>query len=223
MSEDKFVDTPAEEERVVDEGADVLDFGKKKRKKKSKKTGEKGGEVNDESFIDGSGQAFEPTAFYNYEMLLDRIQRLIAQNNPNLQGSRKYTIKPPLVTRVGSRRVAWTNYREICNIMRRSQDHVYQFVLAELGTEGSIAGEGQLVLKGRYGPKHIESLLRKYITEYVTCSMCRSPQTTLERDSRTRLYTISCAACGANRSVSAIRTGFHAVSRADRRKAKNAM
>lgn len=49
--------------------------------------------------------------------------------------------------------------------MNRSQDHVYQFVLAELGTEGSIAGEGQLVLKGRYGTRHVESLLRKYISE----------------------------------------------------------
>lgn len=43
-------------------------------------------------------------------------------------------------------------------------DHVHQFVLAELGTEGSIAGDGQLVLKGKYGPKNIESLLRKYIS-----------------------------------------------------------
>lgn len=49
--------------------------------------------------------------------------------------------------------------------MNRSQDHVFQFVLAELGTEGSIAGDGQLVLKGKYGPKHIEALLRKYISE----------------------------------------------------------
>lgn len=107
--------------------------------------------------------------------------------------------------------------------MQRQSDHVTQFVLAELGTEGSISGDGQLILKGRFGPKHIESLLRKYITEYVTCSMCRSPQTTLERDSRTRLFNILCAACGANRSVTSIRSGFHAVSRADRRKAKNAM
>lgn len=35
-----------------------------------------------------------------------------------------------------------------------------------LGTEGSIAGDGQLVLKGKYGPKHIEALLRKYISRF---------------------------------------------------------
>eukprot|EP01053_Blabericola_migrator_P013244 Blabericola_migrator_1__13243@NODE_91_length_14555_cov_140_209277_g81_i0_p6_GENE_NODE_91_length_14555_cov_140_209277_g81_i0NODE_91_length_14555_cov_140_209277_g81_i0_p6_ORF_typecomplete_len233_score23_48eIF5_eIF2B/PF01873_17/1_9e35Lar_restr_allev/PF14354_6/0_055Elf1/PF05129_13/3_9e02Elf1/PF05129_13/0_44_NODE_91_length_14555_cov_140_209277_g81_i01271413412 len=204
-----------------DAGDGEAGFGKKKKKKRSKKT-ETQYETNDGTFVDGSGQVFVPGNVYPYAELLSRIQYLIRKHNPDLQGNRKYTIKPPQVSRVGSRRVAWTNFKEICSIMQRSQEHVCQFVLAELGTEGSIAGEGQLVLKGRYGPKHIESLLRKYITEYVTCSMCRSPQTTLERDSRTRLYTISCAACGANRSVSVIKSGFHAVSRADRRKAKQA-
>lgn len=69
---------------------------------------------------------------------------------------------------------------------------------------------------------HVKLEMLLISAEYVTCSMCRSPQTNLERDPRTRLYTISCSACGANRSVAAIRIGFHAVSRADRRKAKQA-
>ena len=57
-------------------------------------------------------------------------------------------------------------------MMKRPVEHVQQFVLAEFGTEGAIAGtataraegqgqDGQLVLKGRYQPKHCESLLRK--------------------------------------------------------------
>jgi hypothetical protein len=68
--------------------------------------------------------------------------------------------------------VAWVNFSEICSMMKRPVDHVQQFVLAEFGTEGAIAGtataraegqgqDGQLVLKGRYQPKHCESLLRK--------------------------------------------------------------
>lgn len=51
--------------------------------------------------------------------------------------------------------------------MQRTPDHVLQFVLAELGTEGSIGGDGQLTLKGKFGPKHIESLLRKYISTFL--------------------------------------------------------
>ena len=47
--------------------------------------------------------------------------------------------------------------------MHRNSDHVMTFLLAELGTEGSIDGNGRLVIKGRFLPKQIESLLKKYI------------------------------------------------------------
>ena len=57
--------------------------------------------------------------------------------------------------------------------MRRAPDHVFQFMMAELGTEGSIDGNKRLVIRGKFVPKYIESLLRKYILEYVSCHMCR--------------------------------------------------
>lgn len=50
-----------------------------------------------------------------------------------------------------------------------------------LNSKGSIDAENRLVLRGKYVPKYIESLLRKYIIEYVACHMCRSPNTTLSR------------------------------------------
>jgi translation initiation factor 2 subunit 2 len=59
------------------------------------------------------------------------------------------------------------NFQEICDMMKRSPEHVTQFVLAEFGTEGSNTADGQLILKGRYQPKHIESLLRKYIKDTI--------------------------------------------------------
>mmetsp|Transcript_28728 Transcript_28728/g.33018 ORF Transcript_28728/g.33018 Transcript_28728/m.33018 type:complete len:110 (-) Transcript_28728:318-647(-) len=107
-------------------------------------------------------------------------------------------------------------------MMQRSPEHVFQFFMAELGTEGSIDGNQRLVIKGKYVPKYIESLLRKYIVEYVTCKMCRSPNTELVKDASTRLYFCHCKDCGSSRSVAQIRTGYHATSRADRRAARNA-
>ena len=92
--------------------------------------------------------------------------------------------------------------------------------MAELGTEGSIDGNQRLVIRGKYVPKYIESLLRKYIVEYVTCKMCRSPNTTLTKDSVSRLYFMHCDDCGSSRSVAPIRAGFHAQTRADRRAAR---
>ncbi|KAH0474453.1 MAG: uncharacterized protein KVP18_002972 [Porospora cf. gigantea A] len=194
-----------------------FEFGQKRQKKAAADAPKR----VEEAFVDGSGVAFVKGQTYGYEVLLDRVQLLISTHNPGLQGSRKIMVKPPEVSRVGSKRVAWTNFAEICKALNRTPDHVYQFVLSELGTVGSVAADGRhLVLKGRYGQKHIESLLRKYITEYVSCYMCKSPNTELVKDSRTRLFNIKCDACGASRSVTTIRSGFHAVSRGERMRAR---
>merc|ERR1712039_1078767 len=143
---------------------------------------------------------------------MGRLYEIIENKNPSLGTTKKYVMTPPQVVRVGSKKVAWVNFTEICNMMNRPPDHVTQFVLAEFGTEGSIAGDGQLILKGRYLPKHAESLLRKYIKEFVTCEMCkRCTNTSLDRDQSSRLWFVTCADCGARRAATSIKTGYHAV------------
>jgi len=131
-------------------------------------------------------------------------------------------IKPPQLQMVGSRKTLWVNFQEICSMMKRDPQHVYTFLMAELGTEGSIDGNERLIIRGRYLPKYIESLLRKYVVEYVTCEMCRSPNTDLVKDQGSRLYFCNCRDCGSKRSVATVRSGYHATSRADRRAARNA-
>ena len=174
---------------------------------------------------------------------------------------------------VGTKKTLWVNFQEICNTMKRNPEHLFQFMMAELGTEGSIDGNKRLVIRGKFVPKvrrtpeeyflsllygnqgnaifsffcntcrydvthphfsrqqlnsksshedsrilmctdhftalflskfttsplplasqlqYIESLLRKYIGEYVTCQMCRSFNTSLTRDSVSRLYFVHC-------------------------------
>lgn len=38
-------------------------------------------------------------------------------------------------------------------MMRRSAEHVFQFMMAELGAEGSIDGNQRLVIRGKFVPK----------------------------------------------------------------------
>jgi translation initiation factor 2 subunit 2 len=161
-------------------------------------------------------------ASYTYADLLDRVVDLLQANNPDLVEKKRTRIKPPQLQMVGSRKTLWVNFQEICSMMQRDPLHVYSFLMAELGTEGSIDGNERLIIRGRYLPKYIESLLRKYVIEYVTCEMCRSPNTDLVKDQSSRLYFCHCRDCGSKRSVSTVRTGYHATSRADRRAARNA-
>jgi len=51
--------------------------------------------------------------------------------------------------------------------MHRQPEHVIQFLFAEMGTTGSVDGSGRLVIKGRFQPKQVENVLRRYIGELV--------------------------------------------------------
>ncbi|ORZ39604.1 domain found in IF2B/IF5-domain-containing protein [Catenaria anguillulae PL171] len=146
---------------------------------------------------------------YTYDEILSRVFRILHEHNPALAGGRKrYTIVPPQVAREGSKKTVFANIDDICNRMRRNYDHVVQFLYAELGTSGSVDGSKRLIIKGRFQPKQIENVLRRYIVEYVTCKTCKSPETILRKENR--LYFQQCESCGSTRSVSAIQGGFKA-------------
>lgn len=95
---------------------------------------------------------------------------------------------------------------QICKTLHRQPKHLLDFLLAELGTSGSVDGNSQLIIKGRFQQKQIENVLRRYIKEYVTCHTCRSPDTILQKD--TRLFFLQCETCGSRCSVASIKSGF---------------
>ena len=121
----------------------------------------------------------------------------------------------PHVARVGTTKTCWVNFVDHCNKMNRDYKHVLSFVLSELGTDGSLDGKNQLIIKGKYTSKKLESILKKYIGMYVACNDCRSPNTVLERDHINKLYFVICKSCGSRRSVAAIKTGYHAVKKGE--------
>jgi translation initiation factor 2 subunit 2 len=96
------------------------------------------------------------------------VFRLIRINNPELFGEkRRYTIPPPIVQREGTKKTLFANIVDICNRMHRTPEHVIQFLFAELGTTGSVAGAGQLIIKGRFSQKQMENILRRYIGTFM--------------------------------------------------------
>lgn len=113
--------------------------------------------------------------------LLERVYDQLRVNNPELADRKRHTMKPPQVFRLGTTKTCWSNFMEICVLcvarrararpadhpplrsMKRQPDHVMQFFLAELGTDGSIDQTQRFLIRGKFVPKKIESLLRKYI------------------------------------------------------------
>lgn len=200
-------------------------LGKKKKKKKSKvRIGEVGELGDDDGDGDGDGEGTgegQKTGRglpwegsdrdYTYEELLDRVFGILKENNPELTGERRRTtLKPPQVAREGTKKTVFTNFMDLARSMNRNPEHLQQYLLAELGTSGSLDGQQRLVIKGRFLPKAFEGCLRRYMNEYVLCNSCKSPDTLLDRDSATRIMFLRCQQCGASRTVSAIKAGFQA-------------
>lgn len=106
-----------------------------------------------------------------YQLLVKRFFSLIQSHHPDLlsSGSKSYKIPPPQCLREGNRRTIFANIADICKRMKRSEDHVMQFLFAELGTSGSVDGSRRLVIKGRFQQKQIENVLRRYIGMLTTC------------------------------------------------------
>lgn len=150
---------------------------------------------------------------YHYSELLERVFEIMRIKNPAMvQGEkRRFIMKPPQVIRLGSKKSGFINFLEIAKLMHREPDHVMAFLLAELGTSGTLDGTNTLVLKGRFQQKQMETVLRRYIKEYVTCHTCKSPDTILSKQKESRLYFLNCETCGAHKSVQSISGGFSAV------------
>jgi len=214
-------DIQVKPEKVIDD-FDLEDFSNLKKKKK-KKRDTKGPVLDMDSVSDALNEVeantddkeAEPkeddTREYTYEELLARVFEIMRAKNPNMVegGKRKFVMKPPQVVRVGTKRTSFVNFTEICKILHRQPKHLLAFLLAELGTSGTVDGTNQLIIKGKFQQKHIENVLKRYIKEYVTCHTCRSPETILHKE--TRLFFLQCETCGSRCSVASIKSGFQAV------------
>uniref|UniRef100_A0A061S037 Eukaryotic translation initiation factor 2 subunit beta n=1 Tax=Tetraselmis sp. GSL018 TaxID=582737 RepID=A0A061S037_9CHLO len=196
---------------------------KKKKKKKAKARdmedfaafeGEEGGEG---AAAEGSGPSKSGLPWdgtdrdYTYDELLGRVFGILHQNNPELTGERRRTImKPPQVAREGTKKTVFINFMDLCKAMNRQPEHMQAFLMAELGTSGSLDGQQRLIVKGKFMPKAFEAVLRRYVNDYVLCPLCKSPDTLLDREQSTRLMYLRCQQCGASRTVAAIKQGFQA-------------
>lgn len=194
-----------------------IDFSVKKKKKKKKDLTELMEAEDAARELEKENADVESTTWagsdrdYTYDELLQRVFEIILDKNPDMAAGRKpkFVMRPPQVLRVGTKKTSFANFTEICKTLHRQPKHLLDFLLAELGTSGSVDGNSQLIIKGRFQPKQIENVLRRYIKEYVTCHTCRSPETILQKD--TRLFFLQCESCGSRCSVASIKSGFQAV------------
>tara|TARA_B100002052_G_scaffold119168_1_gene109661 strand:+ start:232 stop:729 length:498 start_codon:yes stop_codon:yes gene_type:complete len=133
-------------------------------------------------------------ADFDYETLLDRAREKIPEN---ISSKSRWKLPEPQILIEGSNTI-FRNFNEVVSMMDRDDNHVYQYILNDLGTSGSRDGP-RARFKGRIPPKRIKKTIVNYVNSYIICSQCSSPDTMFVKEERTTL--LKCQACGATRPV----------------------
>ena len=182
---------------------DIILTKKKPNKKKNKK--------DDKSETTDLPENSQNSDIYGvnltYEFLLNRIYNFIKEHNPNSSsGGGKIKIPTPQVILVGKTRSCWVNFNDFTKVLNRPIDHLFKFVLAELGVEGTLGGENQANLKGKVSQSNLEKIISKYINDYVRCPNCKLFNTVIKKDQSTRLQQIYCEDCKTVKTIQAIKS-----------------
>jgi len=143
----------------------------------------------------------DDTPDYTYEELLQRFY-----TNLGVVEKKKLSVKLPQMLSDGPRKSILVNFKEICDGLKRPYDHVISFIATELGTEAFMDGRQRLVMRGRWRPANMENVLRRYVQTYVICTVCKSPDTVLEKENR--LFFVKCSNCKSRPSVAAVKEGY---------------
>jgi len=127
----------------------------------------------------------------DYDEMLDRG----IEQAPDIQpDSDRLDIPDPDVRQEGNVTV-FENFRAVCRELSREADHILKFLQDELGTSAHIDESGRARLTGDFGARRISDAIEAYTDQYVLCSECGLPDTSIEREQGAEL--LQCAACGA--------------------------
>ncbi len=131
----------------------------------------------------------------DYEKLLERAREGLEDV---MQNAERFNPPEPEILQEGSKKTIIRNFSEIVDALRRDENHLYKFLLQELGTAGSI-DKRRLVLQGRVPAKKINERIKLYIDTFIVCQECNRPDTSFLRTGRT--LNLHCEACGAKRPI----------------------
>ena len=133
--------------------------------------------------------------------MLTRIQEIIKQSQgDDNQNNEAFKLIEPKCARTKTKSM-WLNFSAQSEALDREQHHILHYFMSELGCEGNIGSEKEMILVGAYQAKNFSKLIRKYIEDYVRCKDCKGAQTSLEKEEKTRLQYLRCKKCKASRTV----------------------
>lgn len=132
----------------------------------------------------------------NYEQLLNEAYSKV---KPITSSGERFEI-PQAQGMIEGIRTIITNFRQICDYLRRDCSHVMKFLQRELAAPAKLDGD-RLILTKKVPSSKINEKINNYVREFVICKECKKPDTQLEKQGE--FLFLKCMACGAKHSVRA--------------------
>ncbi|MCG3225733.1 MAG: translation initiation factor IF-2 subunit beta [Candidatus Heimdallarchaeota archaeon] len=133
-----------------------------------------------------------------YDKLLDRARGQLPEK---VFEKSRFEI-PKILSVIEGNKTFITNIREVLSTINRDENHFLKFMAGELAT--SVVMEGaRAVFAGKHAKVTLQTLLERYVKEYVMCGECDKPDTSFVIE--TRIMRKRCDACGASTAVKPLR------------------
>jgi translation initiation factor 2 subunit 2 len=131
---------------------------------------------------------------FNYDDLLKRA----CEQMPEVSIKKERLELPRIqIQTVGMRTIIF-NFKDIANALDRDPQHLLKFLTREMATAATVS-ESRAIFQGKFRSDSFERLIQRYLESYVTCPVCKRPDTRLVKEKR--LSFVVCNACGAKSSV----------------------
>jgi translation initiation factor 2 subunit 2 len=131
---------------------------------------------------------------YNYDELLKRA----CSQMPEVSAKKERLELPRIImTTIGMRTII-SNFKEIADSLDRDPQHILKFLTREMATAATFH-DSRAIFQGKFQRDSFERLLQRYMDSYVTCPVCKRPDTRVAKDKR--LSFLVCNACGAKSSI----------------------
>ncbi|MEM2098401.1 MAG: translation initiation factor IF-2 subunit beta [Candidatus Bathyarchaeia archaeon] len=105
---------------------------------------------------------------------------------------------PRLTVSTAGMRTTIANFDAVAENLDRDPQHILKFLTREMATAATYH-DGRAIFQGKFRQDSFERLLQRYMESYVTCPVCKRPDTKIIKEKR--LTFLVCKACGARSSV----------------------
>ena len=130
-----------------------------------------------------------------YEKLLKRIEKNLNKNSKVADS--RFEL-PPVDVMWEGQKTYLRNFAEFAKIMRRDPTKLLQYLSKEFAVPAERVGDSAMFV-GQWDPDDFKRLLEIYVSDYIKCLACQSPDTRIEKEKR--IHFLICEACGAKSTI----------------------